>query len=183
MAQPKYTFAEIDKSHKAGKKQFDCGNEKVNDYLNKLAYQHHLKRVCEIRILSEAGSELPIGYYGITVQTFPVEDIPEDIQKSLGVPSKTSLRCGELAWFGVDKKHTGKGVGRLLWIDACRTFAKAAVNAAMIGLLVKPIDDEAVKFWKTREFRQLTDDPFDYWFIPTKTILQLLSETGIEIPN
>ena len=88
-----------------------------------------------------------------------------------------AIRIGRLA---VDKKHQGRGVGRMLIVDAMHKALTSA--AATYALLVDAKDDQAVLFYQKNNFRQLSGMP-RVLFLPLATVQKAFIQYKNETPK
>jgi predicted N-acetyltransferase YhbS len=122
----------LEKKHKL--KNFDCDNEKLNEYLKKYAIQKEQE---------------VIGYYTLTFGSVDKIELPHSIQRSL--PSY-QIPVMLLARLAVDKKHKGNGLGKGLLRDAILRTLQASEIAGIKAILVKAKDENAKNFYRKLDF-------------------------------
>ncbi|MDF0692881.1 GNAT family N-acetyltransferase [Aquirufa sp. BABACH-43C] len=71
----------------------------------------------------------------------------------------------------VDKKFQGKGLGKILLIDALKRSFKASLQMSSFAVAVDPIDSEARVFYEQYGFITLPDS--GKMFITMKTLKEL----------
>ena len=76
-----------------------------------------------------------------------------------------------LGRFAIDKSSQGKGVGKLLLIDALKRSYFASQSIGSMAVVVDPVDEPAVNFYKRYGFIWLPDSK--KMFLPMKTISRL----------
>jgi predicted GNAT family N-acyltransferase len=152
-------------SHK--KKQFDCNNRSLNDYLHKRAKQDVKRKLASCFILTDIGKNV-LGYYTLSNASIPKDLIPENLMGKLPYQDLPVTLLGRLA---IDVNSKGKGFGKLLLIDALKRCFEISSQIASIAIIVDPIDKNAVAFYLKYGFIKLQDS--GRMFLPMKTIAQL----------
>lgn len=151
------------------KKDFNCGKEMLDNYLHFQAGQDVKRKLCVVFTLFE-DTEIK-GYYTLSNASIPAEYAPEDVRKKMP-GSYRALPVTLLGRLAVDKKHKGKGFGTILLIDALkRSYEVATQSLGSIGVVVDPLDDEAVLFYQKFGFILLPDSR--KMFLPMTDVAQL----------
>jgi predicted N-acetyltransferase YhbS len=133
----------LNKNHKI--KQFDCGNEQLNDYLKKYAFQNQKKNISNTFVVQKDNKV--IGYYTLTFGSVLKEDLP--IKRNLpNYPMPVMI----LARLAVDKNETEKGIGKGLLKDAVLRTLQASEIAGIKAIMVKAKDEEAKQFYEKFDF-------------------------------
>ena len=120
--------------------EFDCGNEKLNEWLNKRALKNQDKYsttrvVCEISKV--------IAYYTLAYGSVNRDEMSRKIKAN--APDRIPVMLlGRLA---VDLRWQGKGIAKHLLKEAMQKVLEASTIAAIRGLLVHAIDDSAKDFY------------------------------------
>lgn len=155
------------------RKAFSCGKKMLDDYFYNQAGQDIRRRlsVCFVYPGPEAG--LVRGYYTLANNSIPQRWIPETISKKLprsygNIP--TTL-MGRLA---VDTRFQGKGIGKILLIDALKRSYEASEQAGSFAVVVDPMDEEASRFYEKYGFLALPDS--GKMFMPMKTVKSLFED-------
>lgn len=160
---PLYRIESLNGDH--NRAAFSCGVEPLDRYFQTQVTQDIRRRItnCFVVVFVETGDIA--AYYTMASASIPTPDLPEEEIKRLPrYPTMPAIRIGRLA---VDKKHQGRGVGRMLVVDAMN---KALTSpAATYALLVDAKDDQAVLFYQKNSFRQLTGLP-RILFLPLATV-------------
>ena len=105
----------LDKKH--NRKEFDCGKESLNNYLQNQAGQDIKRKLSACFVLSDNETYQIQGYYTLSNNSIPLNSFPEQIQKKLP-KSYTSIPTTLLGRLAIDTKFQGKGIGKILLIDA-----------------------------------------------------------------
>lgn len=78
------------------------------------------------------------------------------------------LLLGRLA---IDKKHQGKGIGKILLIDALKRSYEISQKIGSFALVVDPMDEESESFYKKYDFLTLPDSGIFFITIRTLNVL------------
>ena len=143
----------LDDSH--DRKNFDCGDASLNDWLKQTARQHKEKGISSTfaAVDNEASVEI-LGFYAISVAELVNADLPAQFRKRL--PTRVPVfRLGRLA---TALSHQGKHIGEFMLFDAITRTTRIANEIGGIGLVVnaKPT---AVNFYQHYGFEQMADHP------------------------
>ncbi len=155
----------LDKKH--NKNEFDCGKELLNNYLKNQAGQDIKRKLSACFVLSESDTNLIQGYYTLSNNSIPLSDFSEKIQKKLP-KSYTSIPTTLLGRLAIDIKSQGKGIGKILLIDALKRSYEIAKEIGSFAVVVDPIDEEAEKFYQKYGFIKLPDS--EKMFIAMNTL-------------
>ena len=158
----------LDKKHH--RESFDCGKELLNNYLKTQAGQDIKRKLAACFVLSENGTNHIQGYYTLSNNSIPLSSFPEQIQKRL-LKSYTSIPTTLLGRLAIDKKYQGKGIGKILLIDALKRSYEISQEIGSFAVVVDPIDEGAEKFYSKYDFIKLPDS--EKMFIATKTLQEL----------
>jgi len=137
------------------KKDFSCGKDMLDNYLHTQANQDVKRKLCVVFAMFEDTTIK--GYYTLSNASIPAELIPEAIKKKMPGSYK-ALPVTLLGRLAIDAKFKGQGLGDILLIDALkRSFSVAAQSLGSIGVVVDPLDEDAVAFYKKFGFILLPD--------------------------
>ena len=164
-----YLTEPLHSSHQ--KAEFDCGQKLLNDYLHTQAKQDVKRRLSACFILAEHNKVK--GYYTLSSASIQRELLPEAIIKKLP-PSYHHLPATLLGRLAIDNSFKGQGLGELILIDALkRSYNTSLSSIGSMAIIVDPIDENAVKFYKKYGFILLPDS--GKMFIAMETISGLFS--------
>ena len=166
-----FIISQLNKHH--DKKSFSCGNEMLDNYLKKQARQDVERKlsVCFILTNSESEKEI-IGYYTLSNSSILGEQLSENLLQKLP-PSYNSLPVTLLGRLARHIKYKGQDIGKLLLIDALKKSYEVSSNSiASMTIIVDPIDDQAIAFYKKYGFIQLESGKM---FLAMDTISQLFN--------
>lgn len=158
----------LNSSHK--KSDFSCGKELLDNYLHKQANQDIKRKLSACFVVKEEQTGLIKGYYTLSNNSIPLEDIPDNIRKRLPRSYKTipATLLGRLA---IDSNFQGQGLGRLILIDALKRSFQLSDTIGSFAVVVDPIDEDAKRFYDKYGFIKLPDS--GKLFLPMKTIGKL----------
>lgn len=160
----------LDKKH--NRDDFDCGKELLNNYLKNQAGQDIKRKLSACFVLAESTSDQIQGYYTLSNNSIPLSSLPEHIQKKLP-RSYISIPTTLLGRLAIDTKYQGKGIGKILLIDALKRSYEISQEIGSFAVVVDPIDEEAEKFYEKYDFIKLPAS--GKMFISMKTLTQLFA--------
>jgi predicted GNAT family N-acyltransferase len=152
------------------KNEFSCGKELLDNYLHKQASQDIKRKLSACFILNDDESNLVKGYYTLANNSIPLEFVPNQLQKKLP-KSYSSIPTTLLGRLAVDSRFQGKGVGKLLLIDALKRIYIISQSIGSFAVIVDPIDENAETFYAGYGFIKLPDS--GKMFLSMSTIKQL----------
>lgn len=158
----------LEKTH--NRKKFTCEEDSLTEYIRKQVSQDVRKRltVCFVAIDNERDV---IGYYTLSSESLGRELIPDKYLKQ--VPPNYNAPVILLGRLARDIKTKGTGLGEHLLIDALfRSYQLSNKSIGAMAVVVDPINEKAVDFYKKYGFEQLPDS--ERMFLSMKVIEQLL---------
>ncbi len=158
----------LDKKH--NRKEFDCGKELLNNYLKNQAGQDIKMKLSACFVMAEKETNNVQGYYTLSNNSIPLDCFPEKIQKKLpkSYVSIPTILLGRLA---IDRNSQGKGLGKILLLDAFKRSYEISKEIGSFAVVVDPIDREAELFYEKYDLIKLPDS--EKMFIATKTLKEL----------
>ncbi len=156
----------LDKSH--NRKQFDCGNEELNNYLQKTARQHITKGMSRTFVLiDDADPKEILGFYTLSICEVEAEYLPANIAKKYPdqVPAVKPARPA------VSGKNQHRGYGDYMISSAVEKVILISENVGIIGLFVDAKDDNARGYYEQYGFVSLHGNPLAL-FLPIQTLTQ-----------
>jgi len=158
----------LNSSHR--KKEFSCGKDMLDNYLQKQANQDIKRKLSACFVLNDKETNLLKGYYTLANNSIPQNLIPTEFQKKLP-KSYASIPTTLLGRLAIDNRFQGKGVGKLLLIDALNRSYEISKSIGSFAVIVDPIDEDAEKFYDKYGFINLPDS--GKMFLPMNTIKTL----------
>lgn len=158
----------LEKNH--NRKNFTCEEYSLTEYIKKQVSQDIGKRLatCFVAVDNERNV---VGYYTLTSESLGRELIPEKYLKQ--VPKNYNAPVILLGRLARDIKTKGDGLGEHLLMDALfRSYKLSNESIGAMAVVVDPINDKAIEFYKKYGFEQLPDS--EKMFLPMKVIRQLL---------
>ncbi len=149
-----YLTVPLNASHK--KKNFTCGKKLLDDYLHAQAKQDVKRRLSACFTLADEEDNVQ-GYYTLSSASIERKLLPEEVIKKMP-PSYENLPATLLGRLAIDTTCVGQGLGKLLLMDALkRSLNTSSSSVGSMAVIVDPIDQDAVKFYKKYGFILLPD--------------------------
>ncbi len=161
---------------KHNRNDFDCGKELLNSYLKNQAGQDIKRKLSVCFVLAENETNIIQGYYTLSNNSIPLNSFPERIRKKLP-ESYSSIPATLHGRLAIDKRYQGKGIGKILLIDALKRSYEASHEIGSFAVVVDPIDKEAEKFYEKYDFINLPDS--GKMFIASKTLKELFGQVEL----
>src|SRR5690625_3051387 len=141
---------------KHNRNNFDCGNALLTNYLKRQANQDIKRKLAVCFVITEKESKDIIGYYTLSNHSIPLNKFSKDIQKKLP-DSYESIPTTLLGRLAIDHNQQGKGLGKILLIDALRRSYEISGELGSFAVVVDPIDKNAEYFYSNYDFIKLPD--------------------------
>ena len=158
--------------HEHPRRQFRCGEEKVDAWLATKSFQHQQKHLSVTKVLLDGVGAIA-GYYTLATGQVDFGDLPADVTKRL---PRRMLPVAVLAWLGVSTQHQGQGLGRLLLAQALRDCYEAGKTFAFVAVILDCINDAAKVFYQHWDFEELPGHPYRL-FLSAKRLGAMMQET------
>jgi len=158
----------LDKTH--NRTGFNCEEQPLTDYIQKQVSQDIKKKLAICFVAADRDNKV-IGYYTLTSESLGREQIPDKYIKK--VPKNYNAPVILLGRLARDIKEKGTGLGEHLLLDALfRAYTLSEESIGAMAVVVDPINEYAVKFYKKYGFEQLPDS--EKMFLPMSTIKQII---------
>ena len=148
-------------------KQFNSGNDALNDYLQYYAKQHQKRNISRTFVL-ESKNQV-IAYYTLATGSLDYKDPPPEYKHP-----RYPISIVRLARLAVDKHKQGKGIGGLLLHDALKRCLQISRVVGLFAIVVDAKNDHAANFYQHYGFMMLEEHPLTL-FLPMKTIEKLFN--------
>lgn len=155
----------LEKSH--NRKNFNCGIDELDNYLKQYANQDIKKRLAVCYVITDKKNDV-IGYYTLSSNSIDLNDIPENLAKSLKYAEIPVVIIGRLA---IHQDYQGNKLGQTLLIDALKRIVEISALVGNHAVIVDPINESAIKFYTKFGFVALNSSK--RMFLPLKTIIDL----------
>lgn len=162
----------IGKHH--NRRDFDCGDKTLNQFLYHNARQSHEKGGSKTYLAVSENNEKILGYYSISPACVAYERTPDVIKRGLARYDIPVFRLGRLA---VDSSIQGKGLGGQLLLSAGRRCLLVAVQAGGVALLVDAKNESVAEWYASYGAIPLLDAHLSL-LLPFKTIHAALTTAG-----
>jgi len=160
----------LGKTH--NRKEFNCGNKELNEFLYKHARQHAEREISRTFVLLE--DDIPqtiIGYYTLTVCEIVPSAIPDPRLKNYPHP----MPAAKLARLAIHENMQKNGFGKHMVMNAMERSARISENAGLVGMFVDAKDDKAAHYYTKLGFIPLEkNQPLLY--LPIATIRRAFEE-------
>lgn len=152
------------------KENFDCGKDLLNRYIRQQASQDVKRKLSACFILTDQDFTA-IGYYTLSSSSIRRDQLPSEIKAKLP-PAYSDLPVTLLGRLAIDQAHIGQGLGELLLLDALkRAYFVSIESVASMAVIVDPIDQHAIEFYRKYGFILLPDS--QKMFLTMNTIAKL----------
>ncbi|TDO23781.1 GNAT family N-acetyltransferase [Pedobacter duraquae] len=134
---------------------FDSETPLLDNYFKKQASQDVRKDLSACYVLADEKGEV-FGYYTLASNSVSRDDMPDDLIRKFpnSYSDLPTILLGRLA---VDKRSKGKGYGSHLLMDAMERCLALSDQLGTLALVVDPIDENAVRFYKRFGFILIPD--------------------------
>ncbi len=132
------------------RKDFSCGEELLDNYLKKQVSQDIKRNLTACTVLVDSNNVVK-GYYTLSSSAVSMDTLPANLSKKLP-PSYTELPYALLGRLAIDNSLKGQGYGSILLIDALLKCVTVSEQIGLLGVVVDPINKEAVKFYQNFGF-------------------------------
>lgn len=162
----------IGKQHDRG--AFDCGDEALNQFLNRHARQSHEKGGAKTYLAVSENNEKVLGYYSLSPASIAYERAPEVIKRGLARHDVPAFRLGRLA---IDLSVQSQGLGGQLLLAAGRRCLLVAAQVGGVALLIDARNERVAEWYANYGAVPLLDAHLSL-LLPFKTIHAALVTAG-----
>ena len=162
----------IGKQHDRG--AFDCGDEALNQFLNRHARQSHEKGGAKTYLAVSENNEKILGYYSLSPASIAYKRVPEVIKRGLARHDVPVFRLGRLA---IDLSVQSQGLGGQLLLAAGRRCLLVAAQAGGVALLIDAKNERVAEWYANYGAVPLLDAHLSL-LLPFKTIHVALVTAG-----
>ena len=164
---PQYIIEPLDTTRHR-RAEFVCETPELTDFLQKRARKEMEGRASACFVLV-AANDLGriVGYYTLSQTSVIAQKLPEAMTKKL--PRYPELGATLLGRLARDLAWRGKGIGRLLLVDALRRSVRLSAEAGAVVVVTDPKDQSARTFYQAYGFQPLDERRL---FIPMKDLME-----------
>lgn len=148
-----------------GRDEFDCGNEDLNDWLQRFARQSDRRNTTLTRVALHPDDGRIVGYYA--TKTYQLDG--EELQSALGSGQRYPIPCILIARLARCQSVRGMGVGELLLMHAMRACTRISAETGVKFIVVHAIDEDARAFYERYGFVRFVEHE-NHLLIPMKTV-------------
>lgn len=142
---------------------FECGEEALDEYLQRYATQDIKRGVARVFVASLAEqAQVVAGFYTLSAASIAAESLPEKWRKKLPRYPVPVALLGRLA---VSLQCHGQGLGSILLADACQRVVAASQTLAVAAMVVDAKSPQAGAFYQHFGFIELPGQP-GRWMLP-----------------
>jgi GNAT superfamily N-acetyltransferase len=157
---------------KHNRKTFSCGKPSLDNYFLRQASQDTKRKLSVCFVHVDEGTGLISAFYTLSSNSISKEYIPSEFASKLP-KSYASIPAILIGRFAIDNRFQNRGLGKLLLIDALKRSYDISLKIGIFAVVVDPIDEVAINFYKKYGFILLPDS--GKMFLPMKTIKQLFN--------
>lgn len=146
-------FVKLTKTHDV--KNFESGNDEVDNWFRTIAFQHQRKRLSATTVLVDQNDPIRvIGFHTIAMRgLLRKEDFPPNLVK--GLPQQ--IPCYTIARLAVSKSNQRQGYGEFLLLHALEQVNRAAGEVGGVIVFVDAKDGATARFYEQYGFRSLPE--------------------------
>ena len=152
------------------RRSFSCGEPVLDEYLRRFARQHAESKIS--RTYVGAKDERILGYYCLAMSAIRKEQLPAQHQKRF---PNYPVPMARLARLGVDQRQQGKGLGKLLLMDALYRCYRLSEEIGSVGVVVDAKHERAQSFYRQFNFESFPESPLTLW-LPIAAIAGLFGK-------
>ncbi|MCO6458552.1 MAG: GNAT family N-acetyltransferase [Pirellulaceae bacterium] len=151
---PGLRWEPLQRSHP--RRQFECGQPEVDDWIRRNAWQHQKKHLSVTKVLLDEHGRIA-GYYTLTMGQVDFSELPAELARQL---PRRRLPVAVLAWLGVSAAQQGQGLGQLLLAQTLRDCYEAGDTFAFVAVILDCLSDAAKAFYQKWDFEELPGHPY-----------------------
>lgn len=178
-------YVELTDEQKESKKQFESTDPWVNQHLHKNFGQNDEKGLAKGFVMLDESETQIVGCYSLTMSQVDFSDLSKSDLKQLGtvkgIPNGRPLPVCLLVSFGLDQRLTGRGLGKVLLLEALMRIYEVSKNAGGLGVIIDVSNDNVRNFYEKYGFKQVPLlDKNTRYFLPMKELIDLFEPTHEE---
>ncbi|MEE4378837.1 MAG: GNAT family N-acetyltransferase [Candidatus Competibacteraceae bacterium] len=153
---------------------FDCGDNDLNEFLQRHARQSHEKGGAKTFLAMDNSDSRILGFYSVSPASVAYARTPNIVKRGLARHDVPVFRLSRLA---VNRVNQGQGLGGQLLLAAGRRCLLVAMQAGGVALLIDAKNARVADWYAGYGAVPLIDAPLSL-LLPFKTIHAALSAAG-----
>ncbi len=121
------------------RKSFSSGISRIDNFLKLSAKKQQAGDFTRVWVAVSPESQAVLGYYAINAHAIEAADLPSALTKN--APQHGRIPAAYLSMIGVDRRHQGAGLGRILLADALKRIAVAADQLGIVAVILDVLED------------------------------------------
>jgi ribosomal protein S18 acetylase RimI-like enzyme len=158
----------LDRRHR--RKAFSSGDRRVDDWLVRRALPAMRKNTSTTRVLALTDGTIA-GYYTLANTALDVSLVPADLFD--GEPPRHPPPTLTLAWLGVDRRFSGRGLGTKLFARALADAVQAFETVRFVAVIVDALTDANTEFYEAQGFSRVPGST-NKLFLPASTLVEIV---------
>jgi ribosomal protein S18 acetylase RimI-like enzyme len=154
------------------RKAFSSGDRRVDDWLVHRALPAMRKNTSTTRVLAAADGTIA-GCFTLVNTALDVSLVPADLFD--GQAPRHSPPTLTLAWLGVDRRFSGRGLGTKLLACALADALQAFETVRFVAVIVDALADANIAFYESRGFVRVPGTT-NKLFLPAATLLEIVRQ-------
>lgn len=135
---------------------FRCGAPALDRYLRRQAGQDSRRGFARVFVATAADSKKVVGFYTLSAISVDADKLPQRLARKF---PRYPVPCVLLGRFAVSHAVRGRGLERLLMVNATQRVVTASESIAIYALRVDAKDDDAKRFHEACGFSSLPSAP------------------------
>ncbi len=154
------------------RESFDCGVDRLNEYLRLRAAQDVRRKVAALLVMvRDDDPHRIVGFYTLSSASILLDELPSEMAKRLPrYPAVPAVLIGRLA-----RDVHFRGIGKLLLLDALARALRHSYEIATTVAIVDVKNDAARHFYSRHGFQKLSPGT-NRMFLPMKTVENLFGK-------
>ncbi len=137
--------------HRHDRKSFSCGTVRLDNFHKRSARKNQSGDISRVWVATEVGRNEILGYYALNAHSLEGDDLPHSLTKN--APRYGGIPTAYLSMIAVDRCHQGRGIGRILLVNALERAMAAADQIGLKAVVLDVIEDGGPDITeKRREF-------------------------------
>lgn len=154
------------------RKAFSSGDRRIDDWLVHRALPAMRKNTSTTRVLARDDGTIA-GYYILANTALDVSLVPAELFD--GAPPRHPPPTLTLAWLGVDRQFSGRGLGTKLFARALADAVQAFEAVRFVAVIVDALTDANAAFYESKGFVRVPGTTHKL-FLPAATLIEIVGQ-------